>query len=172
MRHRSCNKYEAALSRKRLRARLRYDPVTGEFSWVRKDKRAKTTRAGTRAVNANNHRHVDIQFDGYAFKAHRLAWFYVTGRWPKDEIDHADCDGWNNCWSNLREATHRENMFNRKMRIDNVTGVKGVHFSVGHNRYVAKLNGGRLGYFQTLAEATAVRKLAARESHGEFYRER
>jgi len=162
---------KAAISPARLRERLRYDPVTGEFSWIRKDRRAKTTRAGTRGFNSNGHRKVDIELDGQVFKAHRLAWFYMTDKWPKHEIDHADNDGWNNRWDNLREATHQENAWNRKMRIDNVTGVKGVHFSVGHGKYVAKLNGARLGYFQTLSEAKAVRELAARKAHGEFYRD-
>ena len=51
-----------------------------------------------------------ITIGGYDYYAHRLAWFYVYGEWPVNELDHIDEDKENNAIDNLREATHAENL--------------------------------------------------------------
>ena len=42
-------------------------------------------------------------------------------------IDHEDGDSLNNKLSNLRLASHRQNLFNRKINKNNKTKVKGVY---------------------------------------------
>lgn len=47
--------------------------------------------------------------------AHRLAWLYVYGEWPKDMIDHVNGDGTFNAISNLREADNTLNKQNQRI---------------------------------------------------------
>ena len=58
--------------------------------------------------------------------AHRLAWLYMTGEWPEQEIDHIDRNTGNNIFSNLREAEHHQNKANSKIREDNSSGHPGI----------------------------------------------
>ena len=60
------------------------------------------------------------------YQAHRLAWLYITGRFPEFQIDHIDGDGTNNKWLNLRDATNQENHKNVKRHCDNTSGYTGI----------------------------------------------
>jgi hypothetical protein len=46
---------------------------------------------------------------------------------PRTKVDHRDCDGLNNRRSNLRIATHSQNMANAAVHKSNTSGFKGVH---------------------------------------------
>lgn len=50
---------------------------------------------------------------GYHYKASRLAWLYMTGEWPKYEMDHINHVKDDNRWVNLRDVTPAENCANR-----------------------------------------------------------
>ncbi|MDD0156969.1 HNH endonuclease signature motif containing protein, partial [Shigella flexneri] len=53
-----------------------------------------------------------INIDGVRYFAHRLAWLYVYGEWPKQEIDHIDRNRRNNAISNLRDVSRVVNALN------------------------------------------------------------
>lgn len=102
----------------RIRDNLEYDPYTGEWFWKKDIRWPKRRKAGT--FNRANSRWY-IKFEQIQYNAARLAWFYMTGRWPT-EIDHIDRNPSNDKWLNLREVTHKENFANTNLRNNKNTG--------------------------------------------------
>jgi hypothetical protein len=152
-----------------LKAALHYDPDTGVFTWI--------SSTGPRAVvgvtaGTTTMEYVWIKLHGRTYAAHVLAWFYMTGEWPSDQVDHRDGDTRNNRWGNLREATPQQNSSNRKVRYDSPFGITGVYAS--GKKFIARINAGgeqiHLGTFDTVAEAANARAFAARDIFGEFAR--
>ncbi|MDR8091104.1 HNH endonuclease [Burkholderia gladioli] len=102
---------------------------------------------------------------------HRVIWKLVTGDDPGDAlIDHRDCDGYNNRWSNLRLATKAQNSMNRDKPATNSSGVKGVGRFRKKWRATIKLNDRaiHLGSFDTIEEAALVRKRAEATYFGSY----
>lgn len=151
------------LTGSRLEQLLTYDPGTGIFTWRGGQKKV---RAGMVAGTPDKDGYINICIDQQIYKAHRLAWLWMTGEWPTEEIDHKDLDKANNRFSNLREATHSQNQINRKKR--------GYTFDKRRGAFVAQIkeNGKHrhLGQFKTSVEASAAYNEAANAIHGEFAR--
>lgn len=159
----------ADLTAARVREVLHYDPLTGVFTW-----RVKTCRkvvAGTVAgclSKANGY--VLIRIDGALHLAHRLAFLWMTGAWPKDMVDHRDGVRNNNRWGNLRNATGTLNSQNqRSARGATKSGILGVTWFAQTGKWRAEIKTpGRklsLGYFSTKDEAQAAYIAAKREHH-------
>lgn len=89
---------------------LRYELKTGFFYWK------SGPRAGKRAGSIGSHGYRQIKIGPKFYTEHRLAWFYVHGRWPSDCVDHVDRNKLNNSIDNLREATAQQNRRNRLYR--------------------------------------------------------
>lgn len=155
------------LTHKRLCSILNYEPLTGHFS--RKTKR-RTNAFGT-VGNYRPDGYLVISIDKKLYLAHRLAWFFVTGKWPKETIDHINCDKSDNRWCNLREASLTQNNFNVGIFKTNTTGYKGVSKAkFGKYRAVISLNNKQLhlGTFDTPEEAYQVYCQKAFELREEF----
>jgi hypothetical protein len=168
-----------------LKGVLDYDPETGIFTW--RERRLEmfdnSKKSAARACSSWNRRFAGRfagtpDKDGYIvivvqyrqYKAHRLAWFYMKGEWPADEIDHWDLDVANNKWLNLREATGSQNHAN--LSSIGSTGFKGVT-AKGKKFYVRiKKNGEThcLGTFDRAEEAAVRYDDAATAMFGEFAR--
>lgn len=153
----------------RLRELLDYDPATGIFTWRVTHWPAVAGSAAGYIDGAGYHR---ITVDRVNYYAHHLAWFYVTGEWPDDEIDHRNCERDNNRFANLREATSSQNKWNTRIRRDNTSGFKGVNKAAGRWRAQIQHAGRQrhLGYFGTATEAHAAYCAAALERDPEFAR--
>lgn len=159
------------LTHDRLLDVLSYDAISGVFRW--KLAMMGRIKAGQVAGTFNGNGHRQIGLDGKIWMAHRLAWFYVHGVWPADEIDHRDLNKDNNAIVNLREATHIENCNNRRASPKtNKSGFKGVsklrgkwHAQIKHKRRCY-----HLGYFDDPNEAHAAYVAASKKYHGEFGR--
>ena len=100
-----------------------YDPLTGIFTWLKTlgSKAIKYSNAGY--LSGEGYIIINIKTDVY--KAHRLAWFYMTGNWP-NIIDHDDRHRSNNKWSNLNNGSQSDNSKNCKKQINNKSGITGV----------------------------------------------
>ncbi len=108
-----------------------------------------------------------------AYLAYRLAWLYMTGKYPVDEIDHIDKDHSNDKWSNLRVASRSENERNKGAKKSNVSGIKGVKFNKNNGRfYVVVIGDGGKKYcgggFSTAIEAGEVSSKMRKDLHGAF----
>src|SRR5579859_3355628 len=90
---------------------LSYDPATGEFRWLETSN--GEVKPGPVAGKSLKKGYRVITISGRAFYAHRLAWLYVTGKWPVALVDHRDGNPANNAWSNLRAATSAQNNANK-----------------------------------------------------------
>ena len=107
------------LTQVELKELLHYAPDTGGFLWR---KGRSNVVAGTRAGTPDKDGYVIIRIDKRHYRAHRLAWFYVIGVWPRAIIDHINRNPFDNRFCNLREATHSQNQHNRSMQANNTTG--------------------------------------------------
>lgn len=167
-------------SLERLRELLSYDETTGILTWKMQP---TTTRSnicfnnkcgGKVAGTINTDGYVVIGIAKKYYLAHRIIWKIMTGKEPVDIIDHEDTDCGNNRWVNLREASNGLNIQNSKLRVDNSSGVKGVHWDAQHKKWRAVIttNGKhqRLGRFASIEEAASVISAARLQQHGDFAR--
>lgn len=155
----------------RLNELLRYDPAIGVFTW--RQKPGHRIMIGSVAGTVTAKGYVRITIGRRKYRAHRLAWLYMTGAWPEHEVDHENGERADNRWENLRKATCGENSRNRKRPCTNTSGFKGVRcVPNGHWMAQIEINGKRiyLGTFTEAKDAHAAYALAAREHHGEFAR--
>lgn len=108
----------AGLTEKRLKKFLRYSKKTGLFtrreSVVSKYGGVIYPKGSISGTVCKKSGYVRIGIDGRQYFAHRLAWFYVTGEWPIEDIDHKNLDRADNKWLNLREASRSKNCQNNR----------------------------------------------------------
>jgi len=157
-----------------LKEYLHYDPDTGFFTWLKSA--GKRVKAGMVAGALTSDGYIQIKLLGRVYKAHRLAWFYIAGEWPKEYIDHINGVKNDNRISNIRQATQAENMKNTVVPKTNKSGFKGVCWDKAKNKWLAqlKLYGKTkyLGLFEKPEDASLAYQNAARKYHGEFFNER
>ena len=150
------------LTRERLKELLDYDSASGVFTW--KDVRNGRVEVGGIAGYIQ-HGYVNIQIDNKTYKAHRLAWLYVYGEFPQNDIDHINHARSDNRIVNLRDVTSQENARNKSIPRHNTSGIMGVQWSESRQRWIGQLeiniDGKRKAYFRrfkTLEEAVAYRQ--------------
>jgi hypothetical protein len=137
------NKTDSTLPHSRLREVLTYDSTTGRFTWLVKVTRY--TCVGAYAGGVHSSGYVIVCVDGTLHRGHRLAWFWMTGKWPEGPIDHLNGIRHDNRFSNLREVTHQANTQNiRGAQVNNKTGYLGVCEHGSSWRAQIKLNGKRV----------------------------
>lgn len=158
------------LTQSSLKERLIYDPETGIFVWLDS---LGGVKLGSVCGHVNNRGYVRITIDGRRHRAHRLAWLYVYGKFPRDQIDHIDGNPSNNKMSNLRECTGSENSQNARIRKDKKLRIKNVYFHKKSGRYRVQVTSNKRRYekvFDVLEDAAADALRARKEMHGQFAR--
>lgn len=147
------------LTHEELLALLIYCEITGIFRW-------RVSRGGVEAGSVAGRispttGYQEISINGKLYKAHRLAWLYVHGVWPSDQIDHIDRDKTNNRIANLREATSVENHRNMSKPSNNTSDHVGVSWDKTRQKWYAYITHERkmlnLGLYDRKEDAIAAR---------------
>lgn len=157
------------ITQDRLKEILDYDPETGVFRW-RVSPRPGRIIAGQVSGCIKNTGYRCIQIDNMSYSEHRLAWLYIYGEWPPNQMDHVNTIRNDNRIANLRLASASENCRNRTNI--NKSGYKGVSWRYNKWRAGIKIKGKsyHLGCFPTLEMAHAAYCEAAKKFFGEFAR--
>jgi len=147
------------LTQDRLKELLHYDEETGIFT---RKTRVANRLAGSVSGARHNKGYIQIMIDGENHLAHRLAWFYVYGKWPINQIDHINRIKTDNKIKNLRDVDSSINQHNVGIRSHNSSGVTGVYKSSRSKKWVATIEVRNkkhcLGTYSSLDEAKFARQ--------------
>lgn len=146
-----------------LKSILNYNPDTGIFTW--KIKPAQCVKIGDVAGYIDKSTgYISIGINKKLYRAHRLAWLYIHGEFPIEEIDHINHDRSDNRIDNLRAVSHKDNGKNVSKRKDNTSGHLGIYWDKRRNKWHTQIKVKNkviyLGLFTDIIEAIAVRKKA------------
>lgn len=153
-----------------LRKRVRYEPETGLFF---ANKAFGKLPAGRQlGYVCKDTGYLVISLNHRIYKAHRLAWLYMTGSWPIDRIDHINGVKLENRFSNLREATDAGNNHNRhRAQSNNKFGLHGVYVHP-KGKFLAHIRVNKkkihLGSFDTPEQAVSAYLAAKLIHHPEY----
>ena len=165
------------LTQKYLKECLVYNPETGVFIWkerpanhfignsnynnITKSKMWNKKYANKEAKNTRYDKYIAIGIDGKAYLAHRLAFLYMEGYMPENNVDHINRIRDDNKWCNLREVTQTCNMQNMSLMKNNKTGVAGVSWNKKRKRWNSNIRINKslkfLGSFKNFDDAVKAR---------------
>jgi hypothetical protein len=125
---------------------------------------------GSVAGSKNWAGYILIPVNRATWRAHHLAWLYVYGRLPAQELDHVNGVPSDNRIANLREVTRAQNVQNqRAAQKRSKSGFLGVSHCPLTKRWRARIctNGVQrmIGRFNTPEEAHAAYVEAKRQQH-------
>ena len=150
------------LTQERLKELISYDPETGEVKWlVSTSNRVRTGDvSGTRARG----QYVKVMINSVIYAVHRLAFLYMEGSFPPEDVDHINGKKDDNRWCNLRAVSRSENMRNQRLSRRNTSGVIGVYFHIPTGKWMAYINVNKkrthLGLFVDKDDAAKARRVA------------
>ena len=157
------------VTQNRLKELLDYSLETGLFKW--KIAHSRRVHAGDVAGSLSPKGYILIGVDGCVYRAHRLAWLYVYGKFPEHYIDHINRIKADNRIENLRDVSITVNNENQKYAPSHnkSCGVLGVSREKNHRRWRAVITTGgkqvHIGYFDTIEEAEAAYVAEKRKLH-------
>ena len=141
-----------------LRQTVNFNPETGVFIWL-KPRNTGRVKPGMKMGSMNHKGYMRCVLFGRSYLQHRLAWFYVHGEWPVDQLDHINGIKHDNRLSNLRPANSAENQQNRAIAKNNAHGFAGATFNKRKGRWQAHIGHQKvrkhLGYYDTPQAAHA-----------------
>lgn len=132
---------------KELKSCFHYDKNTGIFTRLnRKNSNGSLDKDG----------YLILKIKGKQYKAHRMAWLYVFGKFPEYTIDHINHNRTDNRIVNLRDINHLENLKNTIKHPNKDTGIIGVYLDKCTKGLKSKFvfrKQGKTYRFRTLKEA-------------------
>ncbi len=153
------------LSAEFVRASLHYDPETGVFTRrLAAGNKPAGSVSGTRLTRG----YLGLGIGGFKVNAHRLAFLYMTGEWPKGVVDHINGITSDNRWCNLRDVSLSQNSENqRRAKARSASGYLGVSLLKGRPRAAIRVNKKliHLGTFDTPEAAHQAYVEAKRKLH-------
>lgn len=156
------------LTQKTLKELLYYDLNTGVFTW-RVDRGGKV-KVG-RVVGWIDQGYIRMEILGATYLAHRLAFLYVEGEFPSHEVDHKNNVRSDNRWHNLRKCLHIENTYNRSLRSNNTSGIKGVSWHKAINKWQVAISANKKRYYLGVFEDLELAEFVASEARDVLHKE-
>lgn len=98
-----------------------------------------STKVGDTAGTSDKLGYVRIAINKKLIYAHRLAYLYYHGSFPKNDIDHINGVTNDNRKVNLRDVTESVNLKNTKIRTCNTSGHTGLSFNTAMKRWVSRV---------------------------------
>ena len=145
-----------------LRSVLHYEPETGIFT--RKVRTSRSVKVGDVAGCPDGGGYLRINVQSRLYRAHRLAWLYVYGEWPEDQLDHINRNRSDNRIANLRAVTNKQNGQNASKSSNNTSGHPGIYWLKQSSKWRACIMHNykdiHLGCFTNIEEAISARKAA------------
>ena len=138
-----------------------YDKETGVFCW-NKSRRGVVVNKNLGCDNGFGYLRITVL--GKSYYAHRLAWFYIYGKWPKDQIDHINGIKNDNRIENLRDLTNSQNAQNKlKAKVNSNSKILGVSWHKKAKKWQAFIciykQNKYLGLFSDIKDAEIAYKL-------------
>jgi len=153
---------EQILTQDQVKSLFHYDSDNGILKW-RVNNGGKVL-AGNLAGCKNHYGYIVINFKKKSYQAHRLAWLYVHGYLPLQQIDHINRDRSDNRLINLRLATHSLNNQNKEIQRNNTSGCKGLSYQKKNKKWVSHIGinnkKNRIGQYENIADAIYARQIA------------
>lgn len=145
-----------------LKEHLAYNPDTGE--WFRHS-------TGQHPASRNSSGYRQISINKTLYSSSKLAFLYMAGEWPSEEVDHINLIRHDDRWCNLRQATRSENSRNKSYPLPK-SGVRGVERHKNKWRVTVRVGDTRhKKLYSTLEEAAAAVKELRAQHHGQFARD-
>ena len=146
------------LSQDDVKRFVSYDPDTGVFTRL---KSLNNQNVGQTTWRPDGCGYARIRIQRHNIQSHRIAWMYIYGEWPQEEIDHVNGNTLDNRIANLRHVSHKENGKNTKLYCTNKSGISGVFYR--HNLWFAQIGSKKprhIGSSNDFFEACCMRKSA------------
>lgn len=156
-----------SLTQSRIKQLLDYNPCTGVFVW---NLRRSGVKFGCEAGTINKGYRL-ICIDRVDYMAHRLAWFYMTGRWPSGDVDHINHNTADNRFENLRDVSRTHNLQNQvRSHKSKKSGTSiGVSWDASRNKWRSVITVDRaqkyIGRYETEQQASEAYLAAKRLMH-------
>lgn len=155
------------ITQKELRNIMEYNPDTGIFKMIKKTSRRVSCDDDVGNYARKNHNgkaYLNVCINYKTYSIHRLAFLYMEGSFPKEQIDHINGNGTDNRWCNLRKVSQSENSRNMKLFSTNNSGVTGVSWFKRLSKWRARVKVDykdiTIGYFDNIFDAVCARKNA------------
>lgn len=157
---------QPGFSAEELRTVVSYNPHTGEFRWL---VHTRHTHPDVPVGGLGTNGYQQISINSRRYYAHHLAWYFMTGTWPNEQVDHANREKTDNRWCNLRLASSAQNTWNQAARPSQFPrGVCKQRSGRFQSKIYASGKWKCLGTYNTQDEAHEVYKAASRALRGEF----
>lgn len=126
------------LTQARLKELLSYDPLTGEFTRIKRVGRSGPVGSVVKTPHIAGY--LTAAVDGQEYLQHRLAWLWVHGVLPSEGMDHINGVRSDNRLANLRLANKAENAQNKRMQRNNSSGHIGVSWRANRGHWLAQIS--------------------------------